>query len=83
MNTNTYRLAVALQAKAIDSIDLHTAGVYTVAPTIGDHVTVVARYRTGAGERIVQMWARVLPRTEIADDAVIFDAHEARRGSSA
>jgi hypothetical protein len=58
MNTNTYRLAVALQAKAIDSIDLHTAGVYTVAPTIGDHVTVVARHRTGAGERIVQMWAR-------------------------
>ena len=25
MRTNTYRLAVALQAKAIDSIDLHAA----------------------------------------------------------
>jgi len=27
MTTNTYRLAVALQAKAIESIDLHAGGV--------------------------------------------------------
>ena len=31
MTTNTYRLAVALQAKSIESIDLHAGGVYTVA----------------------------------------------------
>ena len=58
MTTNTYRLAVALQAKAIESIDLHAGGVYTVAHTFGDDITVVARYRTGADQRVLQMWAR-------------------------
>jgi len=42
MSTNTYRLAIALQAKAIDSIDLHTRGAYTVAHTVGDYITVIA-----------------------------------------
>ena len=41
MSTNTYRLAVTLQAKAIDSIDLHTRGAYTVAHTVGDDITVI------------------------------------------
>ena len=58
MSTNTYRLAVALQAKAIESIDLHDSGVYTAAHTFGDHITVVERYRTAADQRILQMWAR-------------------------
>ncbi|MDV3133351.1 hypothetical protein [Mycobacterium sp. 29Ha] len=58
MITNTYRLAVALQAKAIDDIDLHHGGVYTIAHTFGADITVIARYRTGADQRIVQMWAR-------------------------
>jgi hypothetical protein len=58
MTTNTYRLVVALQAKAIESIDLHAGGVYTVAHTFGDGITVVARYRTGADQRVLQMWAR-------------------------
>jgi hypothetical protein len=58
MSTNTYRLAVALQAKAIDSIDLHARGVHTVAHTFGDDITVIARYRPGADQRILQMWAR-------------------------
>jgi len=57
MRTNTYRLAVALQAKAIDSIDLHARGVYTAAHSFGEHITVVTRYRTGADQRILQMWA--------------------------
>ena len=57
MRTNTYRLAVALQAKAIDSIDLHAGGVYTAAHSFGENITVVARYRTGADQRILQMWA--------------------------
>jgi len=57
MSTNTYRLAIALQAKAIDSIDLHTRGAYTVAHTVGDYITVIARYHTGTGQRILQMWA--------------------------
>ena len=57
ISTNTYRLAVTLQTKAIDSIDLHTRGAYTVAHTVGDYITVIARYRTGAGQRILQMWA--------------------------
>ena len=57
MTTNTYRLAVALQAKAIDSIDLHAGGVYTAAHSFGENITVVARYRTGADQRILQMWA--------------------------
>jgi len=42
MRTNTYRLAVTLQTKAIDSIDLHTRGAYTVAHTVGDYITVIA-----------------------------------------
>ena len=42
MRTNTYRLAVALQAKAIDRIDLHAGGVYTVAHSFGENITVVA-----------------------------------------
>ena len=58
MTTNTYRLAVALQAKAIESIDLHAGGVYTVAHTFGEDITVVARYATGADQRVLQMWAR-------------------------
>ncbi len=57
MPTNTYRLAVALQAKAIDSIDLHAGGFYTAAHSFGENITVVARYRTGADQRILQMWA--------------------------
>ena len=57
MSTNTYRLAVALQAKAIDSIDLHAGGVYTAAHSFGENITVVARYRTGADQRILQIWA--------------------------
>ena len=57
MRTNTYRLGVALQAKAIDSIDLHAGGVYTAAHSFGENITVVARYRTGADQRILQMWA--------------------------
>jgi hypothetical protein len=39
MRTNTYRLAVALQAKAIDSIDLHAGGVYTAAHSFGENIT--------------------------------------------
>ena len=58
MTTNTYRLAVALQAKAIDSIDLHAEGSFAVTHTFGADITVVARYRTGAGQRILQMLAR-------------------------
>src|SRR6185437_5873754 len=58
MTTNTYRLAVALQAKSIESIDLHAGGVYTVAHTFGDDITVVPRYCTGADQRVLQMWAR-------------------------
>lgn len=58
MITNTYRLAVALQAKAIDSIDLHAEGSSAVTNTFGADITVVARYRTGAGQRILQMLAR-------------------------
>jgi hypothetical protein len=58
MITNTYRLAVALQAKAIDSIDLHAEGSFVVTHTFGADITVVARYRTGAGQRILQMLAR-------------------------
>ena len=58
MTTSTYRLAVALQAKAIDSIDLHAEGSFAVTHTFGADITVVARYRTGAGQRILQMLAR-------------------------
>ncbi len=57
MPTKTYRLAVALQAKAIDSIDLHAGGVYTAAHSFGENITVVARYRTGADQRILQICA--------------------------
>jgi hypothetical protein len=58
MNTNTYRLAVALQAKAIQSIDLHADGVFTVVHSFGAGDAVVARYRRTAEQRVLQIWAR-------------------------
>ena len=39
MITNTYRLAVALQAKAIDSIDLHAEGSIAITHTFGADIT--------------------------------------------
>jgi hypothetical protein len=57
MSTNTYRLAVALQATAIATIDHHRAGLHTVHHSLGEF-TVLARYRTSPDTRAVHIWAR-------------------------
>ena len=57
MTDHTYRLAVALQARALQIIDTHTAGVHPVAHDLGDF-TVLARYRQGADRRSIHICAR-------------------------
>jgi hypothetical protein len=54
MSTNTYRLAVTLQATAIATIDHHHGDQHTVNNILGDF-TVLARYRTSADTRTVHI----------------------------
>jgi hypothetical protein len=57
MTTNTYRLAVTLQATAINIIDCHHGGVHTLHHSLGDFA-VLARHRTANHTRSVHTWAR-------------------------
>ena len=57
MSTHTYRLAVSLQALALQIIGDNRDGVHTVDHTLGDF-TVLARYRAGADTQFIQIWAR-------------------------
>ena len=56
MTDHTYRLAVALQARALHIIDTHTAGVHPVSHDLGDF-SVLARYRQDTARHFIHIWA--------------------------